>query len=784
MDSRPTYQELEQEIQDLERLIAESDFVEKELITSRELSQKIFEHAAFSIVLTDARTGKVAMCNRMAYEELGYTEKEYLNLSHADYIQETPEKILQDTKTILEKGNLTYPSKLRSKTGEVLDFFQRAVTVTINRKTYIHGIRINITEEKKAEKALRESESKYRDILDNMIEGYYEVDLAGRFVFCHNASMALLGYTPEELIGRRFSEDMTPETAEKVFQFYNDVYRKGSTEKRIVYETKRKDGSLVSLETSVSLIRDGQGQIKGFRGITRDVTERIKMVNALQESEEFYRMLFEHAGFAIMLTDARTGYRIAYNKKAYEQLGYTEEEYKNIPSQVFAASDQQFSDLIKNLMEQGVYTNDLKLRNKNGEVRDFHRSAVKLKIAGKTYFHAIRIDVTDQKKTERSLRESESRFRTIFEIAPDPVFLWTADGKKILDANPAACRYSGYSKEELLNMTMADLADPEDDLIEKQWFKELMQAKNCFCETIHKTKGGDKVFVEINSRILDHMGGEIILSFVRDATERKKAEEELAVYRMNLEKLVQERTEKLEAAQRELIKQEKMSVLGQLTATVSHELRKPLGIIHSSQNHLREIIEERDEKTDKHLNRIEEQVRICDSIVSDLLEYTRTSRLKAARGNLSSWMNPLLDRVFEAEAISLKRNLPMDLPETIHDWIKMQQTVINVLDNAIQAVKAKAELCIREKRDFVPRIEVAMETGQELIVMKISDNGVGMDQDTLRQAFEPLFTTRARGTGLGLANVRKILKEHGGEIILSSEPGQGTMATLTIPIIR
>jgi PAS domain S-box-containing protein len=785
MASKPAYQELELQIQELETRIAESDAVEEKLKTSRELYQKMFDHAGLAIVVTDARTGKVVACNRKAHEELGYSREEYLSLSHADYILDSPESLLENTRNILKHGSWTYTSKLRTKTGEVLDFFRSAVVVKINRKTYLHGIRINITEQKKIEEALRQSEAKYRNILDNMDEGYYEVDLTGKFVFCHEASIRLFGIPPEEMVGKNFSNGMmNPDTEKKVSRLYNQVYRTGESGKRITYEITKRDGSVVTLETSVSLNRSPSGEIVGFRGVARDVTERVRLQEALKEREEFYRTLFEHAGVAMMLTDARTGYRIAYNRKAYEQLGYAEEEYKNISSQIFVASDQEFSELMKNLLEKGYYTNDLKLRRKNGEVGDFFRSAVKVKIVGKTYFHAIRFDVTDRKKAEKALKESEARFRSIFEIAPDPVFLWEVAGRKMIDANPAASRYSGYSREELLQLCMTDLVDPDILQEEQTVLEELMKSKACFYDSIHVRKNGDRVFVEISSRILEPAGGEIVLSMVRDVTARKKAEEELARYRLHLEDLVRERTEKLAATESELIKQEKMAVLGQLTATVSHELRNPLGVIHSSRDYLQKRIKNPDEKTQKHLSRIEDQVRICDTIVSDLLEYTSSSRLNRVPGNLVLWMEPLLDRIFEGEKIRLERDYATDLPELDHDRIKLQQVVINVLDNAIQAVKAKVDASSREKKVYEPEIHVTLRVESGNMILKISDNGVGMDGKTLGQAFEPLFTTRARGTGLGLANAKKIVREHGGDITLASEPGRGTAVAIQLPCGR
>jgi signal transduction histidine kinase len=123
-----------------------------------------------------------------------------------------------------------------------------------------------------------------------------------------------------------------------------------------------------------------------------------------------------------------------------------------------------------------------------------------------------------------------------------------------------------------------------------------------------------------------------------------------------------------------------------------------------------------------------------------------------------------------------------DLPDLDHDRIKLQQVVINVLDNAIQAVKARGDACHQEKKAYEPEILVALRVESGNMILKISDNGMGMDPETRALAFEPLFTTRARGTGLGLANAKKIVREHGGEITLASQPGRGTTVSIQLPV--
>ena len=235
-------------------------------------------------------------------------------------------------------------------------------------------------------------------------------------------------------------------------------------------------------------------------------------------------------------------------------------------------------------------------------------------------------------------------------------------------------------------------------------------------------------------------------------------------------------------AEKELIKREKLSVLDQLTATVSHDLRNPLGVIRSSAFYLqRKIGGAVDEKTAKHLNRIEKQVSLCDTIVDELLEYTRGRHSEVLQGKINSWLEKALDEITIPENVALVTELSPDLPMVHFDRDKMRRVVFNLVNNALQAVTARHDRLNEEGGPYQPQVKVSTSVADNGIRIEVEDNGIGMDGKTARRAFEPLFTTSARGTGLGLAIVRKIVEEHGGHISLDSTPNRGTKVTLVIP---
>jgi len=254
----------------------------------------------------------------------------------------------------------------------------------------------------------------------------------------------------------------------------------------------------------------------------------------------------------------------------------------------------------------------------------------------------------------------------------------------------------------------------------------------------------------------------------------------LTHYASELEQKVKERTRDLEAAQEELIKRERLSVLGQLTAIVSHELRNPLGVIRSSVYYLARKLSGVEEKTDKHLGRIEQQVGLCDSIIGELLEYTRGRRSAAVQGEINPWLEEILDQMTPPESVTLERSLSPLLPMVSFDPEKMRRVVINLVENAIQAVADRQALASELDGPYRPRISVTTAPDGNGVCIQVADNGTGMNAQTARHSFEPLFTTRARGTGLGLAIVKKIVEEHGGRVYLSSEPNVGTTVTVMV----
>lgn len=240
-----------------------------------------------------------------------------------------------------------------------------------------------------------------------------------------------------------------------------------------------------------------------------------------------------------------------------------------------------------------------------------------------------------------------------------------------------------------------------------------------------------------------------------------------------LEMQIGERTAALEQAQASLLAQERLATLGKLTGTVSHELRNPLGTIQTSIDVLRGELGAAEPKVERALQRIERNIHRCESIINELLDYSRGSPPNVQRVQVDNWLRDILAGYPHPLRIECENVDPIVAE---FDPERLRRAVINVLDNAWQA-------CVERPTASAaaPCVRVAVRADATRLEIDIADNGAGMTPEVLGRVFEPLFSTRAFGIGLGLAIVRQILQQHGGGVELDSVPGRGTRVCLWLP---
>jgi signal transduction histidine kinase len=253
-----------------------------------------------------------------------------------------------------------------------------------------------------------------------------------------------------------------------------------------------------------------------------------------------------------------------------------------------------------------------------------------------------------------------------------------------------------------------------------------------------------------------------------------------AIAAVNAEKIAADRarlaaTADLLKAEAELLKKERLSVLGQLTATVAHELRNPLSAIRNTIFTLKELAAGTGIKFDRPVARIERSIERCDRIIADLLEYTRNRGINRTASRFDLWVEEVIAEQIIAPPVSLSLELAAGEAEVPIDRDRMRRVIINLVENAVHAL---AEL----PPDREKRITLRTHSVEGELVLSIADTGPGIAPETLERIFEPLFSTKSFGTGLGLPTVKQIVNQHGGSIAVDSTPGQGSCVSVRLPL--
>ena len=504
-----------------------------------ELSETITANIGVGVYIV--QQGKFVYTSPIYRKLTGYTEHELIGVNSLEYVHpEDKDKVRQQAiKCLKGESSDSYEYRYIKKNGEIMWILEMITSIVYHGKRAALGSFMDITARKHMEEALRQSEERYRTVIEDIEEGYYEVDLQGNFTFASDSICATLGYPREELIGMSYKNYVPNEQFDYVYNIFKKVYETGKPIKSYSLINIRKNGERIHVEDSVAPLSDKNGKIIGFKGITHDITQRKIMEEILQKSEDYFREITENSSDVIIITESNGN--IKFCSRSVERcLGYKPEELtgKNAFNFIYADDlPRAANDYSKAIQTKDTaIPNEFRVVHKDGSVRLFEGLGKNLldnpSVAG--FIMNIR-DVTERKHLEiqkeaaqKSLRESEEKYRTILEKMEEGLFELDLKGN-ITFVNDAECRKLGYSREELTGMNYRQFQDENTAKKTRQIFSEVYKKEEPIqlldVEIIRKN--GSKAFNEISVSLLKDKQGKAtgFRGISRDVTVRRQMEE-------------------------------------------------------------------------------------------------------------------------------------------------------------------------------------------------------------------------------------------------------------------
>jgi two-component system cell cycle sensor histidine kinase/response regulator CckA len=741
----------------VEDALRESEKIYKELADS--LPQPVFE--------TDER-GDLTFANRYAFDLFGYTRDEFekglnafqmLAPEDRDSARENFARVLRGE----HLGGVEYTAQRKDGSTFPIEIYSSPI-VREHTVIGLRGIIVELTERKKTEEALRESEKKYSALVENSKDGIIMIQ-EGVLTFINEASTDLVGYSPEEMIGAIFVKFIAPDYRDLVVRRYSE--RMEGKDVPSIYEVEllRKDGTTVPVELNAMHIEFG-GKPTDL-AFVRDITERKHGEMEIQKRQVYLESVLHNAPEAIVTLDA-SNLVLEWNPGAEQIFGYTRQEVvgKNIDDLVALPEAYEEATVLtsKALSGRKIHPRETVRYRKDGTPIPVILAASPILIDNELHgVVVVYTDITERNLVEEALRESEERFRILVEESPFGVSIIGKDGRyKYL--NPTFRAIFGY--------------DLKDIPTGRQWFSKAYPdeeyRKEAIAAWINDLQGKDPGESRPkNFTVTCKDGSEKAIHF-RPVT--MKTGDQFVIYEDVTE--IKQLEEQLHLAQR-------MEALGTLAGGIAHNFNNLLtGIMGNASLML--INTDPAHPYHERLKAVEKLVDSGSKLTRQLLGYARKGQYEVKPLNINHVVMETSD-TFDAtrKDIRVHRNLAEKLLGVHADQGQIEQILWNLYVNAADAMTDGGDLFIETHTLTHAEMKgkpYKVKPGTYVLIT-VRDTGSGMDKKTMERIFEPFFTTKglARGTGLGLASVYGMVKAHSGYIDVDSRRGKGTTVSIYLP---
>lgn len=641
----------------------------------------------------------------------------------------------------------------------------------------------DITERKHMEQALRESEERYRRLVENATDIIYQTDTRGRVTYANPVATRVMGYTLQELLGRPVYELARPDLRDEAL-----AARKRQLQERIpsVYNefpAVTKNGQSVWFGQRVELIFKSKEPI-GFQAVARDITPQKQTEEALREALQRFESVIENAPLVAIQGFGRDGVVMHWNHASERLYGFRASEAigRRLSDMMLSPEDaNEFELLLSNLWEspRPLPPREWPVRTRSGKERWVYSSTFPILFRGVVAeVFCMDVDVTERRRAELALRASEEKYRELVQNANSIILRRNPDGV-ITFFNEYAQEFFGYREDEILGQNIVGTIVPRTDSGGRDlaaMIREIGATPERYAvnENENVRRNGERVWVAWTNRAIRNKQGQVVevLCIGNDITKLKRAE----VERRNLELQVQQ-TQKLES-------------LGVLAGGVAHDFNNLLvGVLGYAEMALIGLPE--DSPVCESIAQIEKSARRAAELTRQLLAYAGRGKFVIEPVNLSEVvreMSQLLEVSITKKA-TLEIALDATLPTIEADATQIRQLVMNLMTNASDALGDECGV-IRISTNVVDCNRACLQTYRSdltlaegrYVLLRVADSGCGMNEETLERIFDPFFTTKFIGRGLGLAAVMGIVRGHRGGIRVESQPGKGTVFEVLVPV--
>ncbi|MBF0528810.1 MAG: PAS domain S-box protein [Deltaproteobacteria bacterium] len=643
----------------------------------------------------------------------------------------------------------------------------------------------DITQRKNAEKALEESENSHREFVDTLPQIVYEINKDGRFIFLNMKGLEALGYNADDLsLGITTADLLVPESHEQAVKDRKKLLD-GDTQVITEHLVKKKDGTAISVITYSSAIFKS-GEFIGIRGVAVDITDRLRAEAALRESEALYTKLLETIPDPVVRTDLE-GRILFINEIVCKMAGYDVAELIGQNFLRFIAPEDH-ERIINNfilMFDHKLPPQEYHMIFKDGRKRLFEVHGDVLRDKDGHPFGTVHIcrDMNERKEVQEALRRSEEQYRFITDNMQESV--WMSDlNFKTTWLSPSTTRTRGYNLEEFQNLTLEDQLTPESLAKVMEIVANILTSERLadihlqITETMELElicKDGSTIWNELNVTLLRDEEGKPsgLLGVARDITQKKKAEEE---------------RQKLEA---QLRQSQKMEAIGTLAGGIAHDFNNILAAIMGF-TEMTLINTPKGTTARRNLEQVMKAGHRAKNLIQQILSFCRRTAQPRKTIEIDSIICEALKflRATLPTTIEIRQDLKKNLGAVSADPTQIHQVLTNLCTNAAYAMRAGGGVLTVSLSNIVLEENASSRLNnlppglyQRILV---SDTGHGLDRNIMERIFEPFFTTKepGEGTGMGLSVVYGIVKDHGGEITVESEPGKGSTFHVYLPVVK